>query len=137
LKERHPDEEDFDKAAWRELLRNPPPNAAGHGKQDLFASSGGGNSIGSALDSVAIGHFDQWTTRDRFKQLGFTARDLETHSLWLRGILFDVADYCNGKAKAAQHATAPAQVTQRNDIPFAFEDATFTELEPVAVTIHR
>jgi hypothetical protein len=138
LKQRHPEKEDFDKEAWREMRRNPPPNAAGHGKSDLFVRDAG-NSIGSTTDIADVGSFSPWETRKRAVDM-FGVRGIEQGSLRFRELLKSLADFFEvdhrNRELAAEPAAMPAQITQRNAVPFdagTFEDAVFEELEPVAV----
>ena len=134
---RHPDEEvDPDTDAMREMHRkDPPPDSTGHGERsrDAENSVAGTDSFEAILDSTK-------TTRQRaIDAFGMTACELASSRF--RALLSQTADFLDNKAGEQRDTTAvipePAQITQGNDIPFAFEDAMFAELEPVAVTIHR
>jgi hypothetical protein len=131
---RHPDEDaDPDTEAMREMHRkNPPPCMAGHGDVRDANSIGETDGLSGFADTIVP------TTRQRAID-AFGIRACELGSLRFRALLSKIADFLEGEAmvEPPQHASAPAQITQRNDVPFdagTFEDATFTELEPIAVS---
>jgi len=134
---RHPDEDvDPDTEAMREMHRkDPPPDSAGHGERPHDAE----NSIGGTDSFEAILDANKTTRQRAIDAFGITACELASSRF--RALLSQTADFLDNEAGEQRDTTAtipaPAQITQGNDIPFAFEDAAFTELEPVAVTIHR
>jgi len=133
---RHPDEDvDPDTEAMREMHRkNPPPDRAGHGAATDM------NSIGSVVSFEDLLYADRSTRQRAIDEFGITACELASSRF--RALLSKVADFMEADEPLDTTAviSEPAQITQGNDIPFAvgiFEDALFTELEPVAVEIHR
>jgi hypothetical protein len=133
---RHLDEDvDPDTEAMREMHRkNPPPDRAGHGAATDM------NSIGSVVSFEDLLYADRSTRQRAIDEFGITACELASSRF--RALLSKVADFMEADEHLDTTAviSEPAQITQGNDIPFAvgiFEDALFTELEPVAVEIHR
>jgi hypothetical protein len=131
---RHPDEEvDPDTEAMREIHRkDPPPDKTGNGAATDV------NSIGSVVSFEDLLYADRSTRQRAIDAFGMTACELASYRF--RALLSKVADFLEADERRYDTTAVisePAQITQGNDIPFAFEDAAFTELEPVAVTIHR
>jgi hypothetical protein len=93
-------------------------------------------SIGSTVDFEEVLRADQ-TNRERAIE-AFGMRKIELASLRVRDLLSKAADFFEKKATETEPepTSTPAKISQGSDIPFdvgTFEDAIFTELEPVAV----